>query len=160
LKTKSLSCFIRYLGYNKIKEKYIKLSFEHMLGREIKMSKNAVRSTSMERKIISVSGKRQITIPRKYFEELGFSNEAECIMQNNTIVIRPIRENTESEFSEQILADLIDQGLAGQELLVKFKEMRKKIVYAMDKIIGEADSIARGEIKGATMADIFGAEDK
>lgn len=124
------------------------------------MAKSAVRSSSMERKIISVSGKRQITIPQKYFEVLGFSSEAECILQNNAIVIRPIRENIGNEFSEQILADLIAQGFSGQELLVKFKEMSKKIAPAMNKLIGEADSIAKGEKKGATMADIFGVEDK
>ena len=124
------------------------------------MAAGAVRSNSMERKIISVSGKRQVTIPQKYFEVLGFSNEAECILQNNAIVIRPIKENTGSEFSEQILADLIAQGLSGQELLAKFKEMSKKITPAMDKLISEADSIAKGEKKGATVADIFGPEDK
>ncbi len=80
--------------------------------------------------------------------------------ENNTIIIRPIRENTGIEFSEQILADLIAQGFSGQELLVKFKEMSKKIAPAMDKLIGEADSIAKGDQKSATMADIFGVEDK
>lgn len=124
------------------------------------MAKSAVRSNSMERKIISVSGKRQITIPQKYFEALGFSNEAECILQNNAIVIRPIRENTGSEFSEQILADLIAQGFSGQDLLVKFKEMSKKVAPAVNKVIDEADNIAKGEKKGATMADIFGVEGK
>jgi len=124
------------------------------------MAKSAVRSSSMERKIISVSGKRQITIPQKYFEALGFSNEAECILQNNVIVIRPIRENTGSEFSEQILADLIAQGFSGQELLVKFKEASKKITPAMDILISEADRISKGDQKSATMADIFGVEDK
>lgn len=82
----------------------------------------------MERKIISVSGKRQVTIPQKYFEALGFGNEAECILQKNSIIIRPIRENATSEFSEQILADLIAQGLSGQELLTKFKEMSKSAI--------------------------------
>jgi len=127
------------------------------------MATSAVRSNSIERKIISVSGKRQVTIPQKYFEALDFSNEAECILQNNAIVIRPIRENLGNEFSEQILADLIAQGISGQELLVKFKEMSKKIAPAIDKLISEADSIAKGEKRAvvvATMADIFGAEDK
>lgn len=124
------------------------------------MATSAVRSNSMERKIISVSGKRQVTIPQKYFEALSFSNEAECILQNNAIVIRPIKENTGSEFSEQILADLIAQGLSGQELLVKFKEVSKKIAPAMDRLISEADSIAKGEKSSATMSDIFGVEDK
>lgn len=124
------------------------------------MATGIVRSNSMERKIISISGKRQVTIPQKYFEVLGFSNEAECILQNNAIVIRPIKENTGIEFSEQILADLIAQGLSGQELLAKFKVMSKKIAPAMDKLISEADSIAKGEKNGATMTDIFGPEDK
>ncbi len=123
------------------------------------MASVAVRSNSMERKIISISGKRQITIPQKYFEALGFNNEAECILQNNAIVIRPIRENTGSEFTEQILADLIAQGLSGEELLTKFKEISGKITPAIDRLISEADSIAKGEKKSATMSDVFGAED-
>lgn len=124
------------------------------------MAKNAVRGSSMERKIISVSTKRQITIPQKYFEKLGFSNEAECILQNNAIVIRPIRENTGSEFSEQILADLISYGFSGQELLLRFKEESKKIAPAMNNLIDEADRIAKGDLNSATMTDIFGAGDK
>jgi bifunctional DNA-binding transcriptional regulator/antitoxin component of YhaV-PrlF toxin-antitoxin module len=120
----------------------------------------AVRSSSMERKIISVSGKRQVTIPQKYFEALGFTNEAECILQNNAIIIRPISQTTGSEFSEQILADLIAQGFSGDELLIKFKAMNRKISPAMKELISEADNIAKGEKKGATMSDIFDAEDK
>lgn len=121
----------------------------------------AVRSNnSMERKIISVSAKRQVTIPQRFFEALGFDNEAECILQNNSIVIRPIHVNSGSEFSEQILADLIAQGLSGQELLTKFKEMSKKISPAVDRLISEADCIAKGEKSGATMKDVFGAEDE
>jgi bifunctional DNA-binding transcriptional regulator/antitoxin component of YhaV-PrlF toxin-antitoxin module len=124
------------------------------------MTNLAVKSNVVERKIISVSAKRQVTIPQKYFEALGFNNEAECILQNNAIIIRPIKENTGSEFSEQILADLLEQGLSGQELLIKFKEMNKKIRPAVETIISEADSIAKAEIKCATMTDIFGAEEK
>lgn len=114
----------------------------------------------MERKIISVSGKRQVTIPQKYFEALGFSNEAECILQNNSIVLRPVKERTASEFSEQILADLISQGLSGQKLLDEFREMSNKIRPAIVKLISEADGIAKDENKGATMDDIFKTEDK
>ncbi len=39
------------------------------------------RGTILERKTIHISGKRQITIPQKYFEALGFGKEAECILQ-------------------------------------------------------------------------------
>ncbi len=69
-------------------------------------------------------------------------------------------ENSGSEFFEQILADLIAQRFSGQELLEKFKEAGQKTAPAMDKLIAEADSIAKGEKKGASMADIFGVGDK
>jgi len=124
------------------------------------MANGSICTKPAERKIISVSGKRQITIPRKYFEALDFNNEAECILQNNSIIIRPIKETAGSEFSEQILADLIKQGLSGNELLTRFKEMSRRITPAMDKLIDEADNIAKGKKKGATMADVFGAEEK
>ena len=75
-------------------------------------------------------------------------------------VIRPVRENTGNEFSEQMLADLIAQGVSGQGLLLKFKEMSKKITPAINNLIGEADIIAQGDKKSATMTDIFGAEGK
>ena len=45
------------------------------------MALAARRESTMERKIISISSKRQVTIPQKYFELLGFDDEAECILQ-------------------------------------------------------------------------------
>ena len=123
------------------------------------MASPSIKSTYMERKIISVSNKRQVTIPKKYFEALGFSSEAECILQKNSIIIHPVCVNTGSEFSEQILADLISQGFSGQELLDKFKELSNKVTPAMKKLISEADSIATGAKRSAAMSDIFSAED-
>lgn len=123
------------------------------------MANPSTRSTYVERKIISISNKRQVTIPKKYFEALEFSGEAECILQKNSIIIHPICVNTGSEFSEQILADLISQGFSGQELLKKFKELSKKVTPAMEKLISEADSIATGAKRSAAMSDIFGTGD-
>lgn len=39
---------------------------------------------SMESKKVSISSKRQITIPQKFFTLLGFNTEAECIMRGNS----------------------------------------------------------------------------
>ena len=46
----------------------------------------------MERKKVSISAKRQITIPQKFFTTLGFDDEAECILRGNELVIRPVKE--------------------------------------------------------------------
>ena len=114
----------------------------------------------MERKIISVSVKRQVTIPQKYFESLGFDNEAECILHEGGILLRPVRDINSGEFSEQILADLIAQGFSGQELLEKFKEQSKKIRTAVKKLIEEADGMVKSGEGKISLDEMFEAEDQ
>ena len=75
----------------------------------------------MERKKVSISAKRQITIPQKFFTTLGFDDEAECILRGNELVIRPVKESSGGEFAEQILTDLVKRGLSGDELIKAFK---------------------------------------
>jgi bifunctional DNA-binding transcriptional regulator/antitoxin component of YhaV-PrlF toxin-antitoxin module len=113
----------------------------------------------MLKKRISVSQKRQITIPIEFFNSLGIEKEVECYLQNNAIVIRPVRENT-GEFDEQILADLISQGLSGQELLERFKELRRKIRPAVERLLDEARLAAAGKTQFSTYEDVFAAKDE
>lgn len=111
------------------------------------------------KKRISVSQKRQITLPIEFFSSLEIGSEVECYMQNNAIVIRPVRDES-GEFDEQILADLIAQGFSGTELLEKFKEMRRQIRPAVERLIAEAADAATGKKTFGTYEDIFDPEVK
>jgi len=113
----------------------------------------------MFKKRIAVSQKRQITIPIEFYNDVGIDKEVECYIQNNAIVIRPVRESG-GEFDEQILADLISQGLSGEELLIRFKETRKKIRPAVEGLIAQAELAAKDKSKHSTYDDVFGTEDK
>ncbi|MBO8158463.1 AbrB/MazE/SpoVT family DNA-binding domain-containing protein [Thermosyntropha sp.] len=113
----------------------------------------------MLKKRISVSKKRQITIPIEFFNRLGIEKEVDCYLQNDAIIIRPVRENT-GEFDEQILADLISQGLSGTELLEKFKEMRRKVRPAVERLLDEAYLATAGKASFFTYEDVFGEEDE
>lgn len=115
---------------------------------------------SMEMKKVSISAKRQITIPQKFFAMLGFDTEAECMVRGNELVIRPIRTNTGGEFAEQILADLIEQGYSGDELLQHFKQIQSQVRPAVEEMIGEAERAAASESEYVSYEDIFGVEDK
>ena len=117
-------------------------------------------SASMESKKVSISSKRQITIPQKFFTLLGFNTEAECIMRGNGLVLRPGKENTSGEFAEQILADLIRQGYSGEELLEKFKQTQRKIRPAVEAMLAEADRVAESKSGGYSLEDVFGTEDE
>ena len=114
----------------------------------------------MNRKTIRISEKRQLTIPQKFFEALGFSTEAECILRGNEIVLRPIREQGGGEFAEQILADLIDQGFSGDQLLTEFKKMQRKVRPAVEAMLTQAEQAARGESESSSYEDVFGTEEE
>jgi len=107
-----------------------------------------------ERKRVSISVKRQFTIPQKYYEALGFGSDAECILQDGGIFIRPLRSE-QSDFSEEILADLVAQGLSGQELLARFKEQTKKVQPAVQNLIEAADKAAKSDSAKRSIDDLF-----
>jgi len=112
----------------------------------------------MDKKRISVSRKRQITIPLEFFKKLGIENEVDCFLQNDSITIRPVNDNAGGEFAEVILKDLISQGYSGEELLAKFKETNRKIRPAVEKLISMADDVASGKITASKITDIFPKE--
>lgn len=117
----------------------------------------AASSFLAERKIISVSTKRQVTIPQKFFDLLGFQHEAECILKDDGIFIRPIHMGGR-EFAENILEELIAQGYSGKELLEKFKEQNRRVRPAVVQLIAEADEIAKNG-RATSLDQLFGAKD-
>lgn len=117
-------------------------------------------SVPMEIKKVSISAKRQITIPQKFFTMLGFDTEAECMVRGNELVIRPAKTNSGGEFAEQILADLIAQGYSGDDLLARFKIAQKEVRPAVEEMLAEAEQVAGSKSGFATYEDVFGAEEE
>ncbi|MEG3072497.1 MAG: hypothetical protein RQM92_18185 [Candidatus Syntrophopropionicum ammoniitolerans] len=64
-----------------------------------------------------------------------------------------------SEFSVEILKDLVSQGYSGDELIEQFETQNKNIKKAVTNMLKEADTIAAGEKPAATFDEIFGSED-
>ena len=118
---------------------------------------HVMENTVVERKIINVTGKRQVTIPMKFYERLGLGKEVECFLTEDSIVLRPL-SNLDDSFTMEILKDLVSQGLSGDELLAQFAQQRSNIKKAVGMLIDEADDIASGKREGATTKDIFGEE--
>ena len=117
-------------------------------------------NSKVEKKIVSISSKRQITIPQKFYMALGFADEAECVMRGDELIIRPARVSSGGEFAEQILTDLVMEGYSGEELLAEFKNRQAKVRPAVTKMIAEADRVASGMGEYYTYDDIFGVEDE
>lgn len=117
-------------------------------------------SIPMEIKKLSISSKRQITIPQKFFTMLGFDTEAECTVRGNELVIRPVRTGTGGEFAEQILADLIARGYSGNDLLERFKRAQRQVRPAVEAMLEEAGQTASSESGYISYDDVFGTEEE
>ena len=115
--------------------------------------------SKMDRKVLSISSKRQITIPQKFYQLLGFGDEAECVLRGNELIIRPIKTVSGGEFAERILEELIAEGLSGEALLARFKERQAQIRPAVESMLTDAEKVAEGKGNYATYDDVFGTED-
>ena len=106
-------------------------------------------------KIISISQKRQITIPQKFFTRFHFGSQAKISAIDNGILIQSAENFSNSEFDVQILQDLVQKGLNGQELINAFKESKTKIRPAVEAMLLNAKRIAHDEAEFNTLDNIF-----
>jgi len=109
---------------------------------------------AVERKRITVSPKRQITIPIEFFNKLNIGKEVECLVEGNSIIIMPVNTDN-SFFAEEILKDLISQGMSGEKLLEEFKKQNKEMNLALNKYLDKVDKDLK-EGKLLTTEEIFG----
>ena len=122
------------------------------------MAINILERGITDRKIISVSRKRQITIPLQFYNQLDLGSEVECLLEDGKIIIQPLLRESNG-FSVEILRDLVSQGYSGDELVKQFESQSNNIKGAITNMLEEADAIAAGEKPAASFEEIFGSED-
>lgn len=76
-----------------------------------------------------------------------------CTIEDGAIVIKPPHRGT-TEFSVEILKDLVDQGYSGDELIRQFEIQSNNIKTAVTNMLEEADAIVAGEKPAADLDDI------
>ncbi len=114
---------------------------------------------NMKPKRISVSNKRQITIPLEYYKALKIENEVECILKDNSIIIRPVIDTSQDNFADLILEDLIQEGYEGKKLLEEFKKRKSKIKKAINEVEEEANKVAEDDALYSSIEDVFKEEE-
>jgi hypothetical protein len=76
------------------------------------------------------------------------------------LILLPVKKE-DPAFAEEILKDLIQQGFSGEKLLAEFKKVNRKVRPAVEKLIEEADKIAKAASTNYVdpTDDIFGDEE-
>ncbi len=102
----------------------------------------------MDKKIrlVTVTSKRQFTIPVDFFKELNMSpGKVRCILENGRIIIEPINTSSFWDFSADILQELVSEGLNGEELVKEFKQRKNIVKEAFLNMVNEAkEDIEKG----------------
>ncbi|MFK3988525.1 AbrB/MazE/SpoVT family DNA-binding domain-containing protein [Exiguobacterium mexicanum] len=105
-------------------------------------------------KKVAVSSKRQIAIPKEFFDAIGIEKEIIMELNDGVINIKPVRTHTD-DFSEEILADVIQEGFTGNDILKEFQRRKNMIRPAISQMIEEATST-----KPTSIDDLFGDDDE
>ncbi|MBS4021732.1 MAG: AbrB/MazE/SpoVT family DNA-binding domain-containing protein [Dethiobacter sp.] len=105
-------------------------------------------------KIVSVTSKRQITIPKKYFDAMRIGEQVKCYMDGRRLVIEPAHADEFWDFSTDVLRELVAEGYSGEDLLREFDSRKTKVTRALEQMAKEArDDLAAG--RGRPVEDVF-----
>ena len=66
-----------------------------------------------------ISSQMQVRIPRDLYDRYGFGSEAEVVATATGGEFRPVK--TEAERCADLLEQLVEQGLSGEELVERFR---------------------------------------
>lgn len=105
-------------------------------------------------KKVAVSSKRQIAIPKEFFDAIGIEKEIIMELNDGVIQIKPVRTHTD-DFSEEILADVLEEGFTGNDILKEFQRRKNMIRPVISQMVKEAL-----ESEPTSLDDLFGDDDE
>lgn len=116
---------------------------------------------SDEDTIITNSGKPGATIPSANAKRQDMVESLTGILPGSATLemAREERLRKNDDFDEEILADLIADGLSGERLLNEFIAKRRQIKPAIDALLEEARLAAREKKEASGYDEIFGQDD-
>ncbi|MBT9173052.1 MAG: hypothetical protein DDT21_01442 [Syntrophomonadaceae bacterium] len=105
-------------------------------------------------KMVRVTNKRQLTIPKKYFEALHIGEQVRCYMQGEKLVIEPAAADEFWDFTSDILKELVAENFTGADLLREFEARKEKAARRLERMVEEArEDIKAG--RGRPADDVF-----
>lgn len=110
---------------------------------------------------IKITSKRQITIPKAFFDYLGIEETVHAFLLDDGILIKPEQKRSVQEMDiEAILRNVMSEGYSGDELTDEFARRVKEYNMVMDRRInGFLDDMSSDEVSEADEGDDFNGLD-
>ncbi|MGE6552817.1 AbrB/MazE/SpoVT family DNA-binding domain-containing protein [Bacillus mycoides] len=103
---------------------------------------------SIEQKEITITGKRQITIPKNYYDYLGMENSLHATLTPQGIFLKPSKkkETVYEEDIQKIVSELIAAGYKGGELAKKLSERIAEYEQFLNRKIEQFQAEMEGDV--------------
>lgn len=94
---------------------------------------------SMETRLGKITSKRQLTIPKDFYDRLNLGENVEIILDKDAITIKKLKRTEENfdDYSDLILKDLISEGYTGDDLLREFRLRKQFLPIAAQNMLQE-----------------------
>ena len=92
---------------------------------------------------VKISSKRQVTIPARWYREMGFDEYALAIWTEDGLLLQPISVDDE-DVTVDILRQLIAEGYEGDELIDEYCKVKGKIISVKPLIAEAEEDVAAG----------------
>lgn len=91
-----------------------------------------LNTQSEEKKRINVSVKRQITIPKRFYDKLGVKKEVICELRGDEIILRNV--SPAEDDSGDLLQNLVSRGFEGDRLVQEFQKQKIKSQFVVERV--------------------------
>ncbi|HBN27862.1 MAG TPA: hypothetical protein DD421_02340 [Clostridiaceae bacterium] len=83
-----------------------------------------------ETRLGKITSKRQLTIPKDFFDKLGLSGDVEIILDKDELRIKKYQRLEESHdyFADLVLKSILDEGIEGKEEILKEFRLRMDLL--------------------------------
>ncbi|MBC7075623.1 MAG: AbrB/MazE/SpoVT family DNA-binding domain-containing protein, partial [Syntrophomonadaceae bacterium] len=116
-----------------------------------------------ESRIGRITSKRQLTIPKDFYEKLNLGKDVEIILEKDGLKIRKLRRIEESfdDYSDLVLQSVLEDGFTSKdEILNEFRARINIMPLAVQKLLSEAREYAKNDPRTSEELDkeLFGED--
>ena len=93
-----------------------------------------------ESRIGKITSKRQLTIPKDFYNKLHLGAEVEIILENDEIKIKKLKKIEENfdNYSDLVLQSILEEGITDKEEILKEFRLRMNLMpHAVQKLLSD-----------------------
>lgn len=114
-----------------------------------------------ESRLGKITSKRQLTIPKDFYEKLELSHDVEIIMEKNSLIVKPFvkRNDLPNDYSDLVLETVLKEGFTDSaQILSEFRARMSLLPQAARSLVADTITLAKKDRRTSAELDkdLFG----